>query len=132
MMLSTDLCLAYSENGVPVNSGGDAQHDCCAWMDPPSIGGGLDPTIIGNNGGELCGVLENPSGNPPLPEFGDMRAACCDASTEKEQNPSFNGKPRFEDDCGVPINLASQAGYAPQAVIDFAKDDQVWAKEFLD
>eukprot|EP00440_Ansanella_granifera_P040180 gb/GFBE01043581.1/.p1 GENE.gb/GFBE01043581.1/~~gb/GFBE01043581.1/.p1 ORF type:complete len:502 (+),score=103.83 gb/GFBE01043581.1/:1-1506(+) len=47
MMLNTDICLAYSENGNPVSA---TQHNCCAWLSSNVITGAVQ-----NNGGEFCG-----------------------------------------------------------------------------
>jgi len=50
MMLNTDLCLVYSENG---RNGGPViatEHDCCAWLTSDTILG-----AVANNGGEYCG-----------------------------------------------------------------------------
>ena len=62
MMLNTDLCLVYSENG---RNGGPVlatEHDCCAWLTSDTIQG-----AVASNGGEYCG------GNPGRGE----RGQCC-------------------------------------------------------
>lgn len=58
MMLNTDLCLAYSENGPVIAT----EHDCCAWLTSDTIA-----DAVANNGGEYCG------GNPGRGE----RGQCC-------------------------------------------------------
>ena len=62
MMLNTDLCLVYSENG---QNGGPVlatEHDCCAWLTSDTIQG-----AVANNEGEYCG------GSPGRGE----RGQCC-------------------------------------------------------
>eukprot|EP00439_Symbiodinium_sp_Y106_P046331 s1442_g5.t3 len=62
MMLNSDLCLVYSENG---RNGGPVlatEHDCCAWLTSDTI-----PGAVASNGGEYCG------GNPGRGE----RGQCC-------------------------------------------------------
>ncbi|CAE7355462.1 unnamed protein product, partial [Symbiodinium necroappetens] len=62
MMLNSDLCLVYSENG---RNGGPVlatEHDCCAWLTSDTI-----PGALSSNGGEYCG------GNPGRGE----RGQCC-------------------------------------------------------
>ena len=62
MMLNTDLCLVYSENG---QNGGPVlatEHDCCAWLTSDTI-----QDAVANNEGEYCG------GSPGRGE----RGQCC-------------------------------------------------------
>lgn len=72
MMLNTDLCLAYSENGPVIAT----EHDCCAWLTSDTIA-----DAVANNGGEYCG------GNPGRGE----RGQCCENQNNdcgNRNNPS--------------------------------------------
>jgi len=117
MMLNADLCLAYAEEGVPVNSRRD---DCCAWMNPPTTPGmGVMPEAIANNAGLICG-------KPPTLAGTKTRRNCCDLSRTKA-DPSYTGDPDTEDDCGSPDTLQ---GYAAKAVMTFAADEAAWLRSF--
>eukprot|EP00438_Fugacium_kawagutii_P023359 Skav218622 [mRNA] locus=scaffold3208:159753:161471:- [translate_table: standard] len=62
MMLNTDLCLVYSENGQGGGPVIATEHDCCAWLTSNTISG-----AVANNGGVYCG------GSPG----GGERGRCC-------------------------------------------------------
>jgi hypothetical protein len=63
MMLDTDLCLAFDENGRDISAQTDR---CCAWAGANGL-----RTIIQNNGGEYCGSNQVPR------QFGAQRNQCC-------------------------------------------------------
>ena len=76
MMLNTDLCLVYNENG---RNGGPVlatEHDCCAWLTSDTI-----QDAVANNEGEYCG------GSPGRGE----RGQCCgnqDGDCGDRNNPT--------------------------------------------
>jgi len=123
MMLSTDLCFAYTEGEgeVPINA---AQHSCCAWADSFVVGGKDDGQHVGavaNNGGMFCGVNcatdanTNPIGQPAGQGCNgglDERRLCCGG---------------VNDDCGDPQR---PNGVGIQATMDFASSDSKWLSEF--
>merc|ERR1712151_1813 len=63
MMLDSDLCLLFDENGQDLDA---STHQCCAWADARGLG-----TVIQNNGGQYCGTTQIPRGN------GQQRDICC-------------------------------------------------------
>lgn len=79
MMLNTDMCLVYTENGQELNA---VTHDCCAWADSrpntndflsglPNCGTRTtccgDPGQFTNNGGDIdCGDERLPDGPAAL------------------------------------------------------------------
>lgn len=123
MMLNTDLCLTYVENGQELNA---FEHDdCCAWVDSFVVGGksnGAHDKAVKNNNGLFCGVncATDPELNAGSPGNGcngglDERRMCCGAQAD--------------NDCGNPGRLA---GLAFEAVEEFAIDDNHWLDAFQD
>jgi len=83
MMLDTDLCLAFNENGQDLNARTD---QCCAWAGAQGLG-----DIIQNNDGQYCGSNRIPRG------FGGQRNNCCG---------------RNRNDCGDARNPSGRSGGA--------------------
>lgn len=83
MMLDTDLCLAFDENGQGLNARTDR---CCAWAAAPGMG-----DVIRNNGGQYCGNTNIPR------QFGQQRNQCCG---------------RNNNDCGNARNPTGRSGDA--------------------
>jgi len=125
MMLNTDVCLAYVEDGQPLNA---AQHgNCCAWMDSFTVGGdstGRHSGAVRNNNGLFCGVdcatdAELNAGAPPFSRGCDggvdERRKCCGAQAQ--------------NDCGDP---SRPAGFAFEAIREFAASEVLWIAAFQD
>merc|ERR1711939_29343 len=55
MMLNTDLCLAYDENGADLDA---RTQNCCAWTSADDF-----TAVIENHGGEFCGRTQIPRRN---------------------------------------------------------------------
>lgn len=125
MMLNTDLCLVFAEDGQPLNAG--RHDDCCAWMDSFTVGGdsaGHHSGAVRNNGGLFCGVdcasdADLNAGSPPFVRGcdggADERRKCCGAQAR--------------NDCGDP---SRPAGIALGAVREFAASEVLWLAAFQD
>jgi len=115
MMLNTDMCLAYFEDGKGLKAD---EHNCCAWFNPEFFSEsrqrdvGLPPEVTDANGKELCGH--------EIVEFGvPSREICCE---------TFGAdKGKSEIDCGSP---SVPNGLAGEDIILFAKDEKAWLQVF--
>lgn len=117
MMLNTDLCLVFTEDGQALNA--ERHNDCCAWIDSHKVGGdssGVHSGAVLNNGGLFCGV--NCATDPNLGGCDgglDERRTCCGAQAQ--------------NDCGNP---AEPDGMSIDAVQEFAADEAAWIEAFQD
>jgi len=100
MMLNSDLCLAFDENGADLDA---RTQNCCAWVSADNFA-----AVIRNNGGEFCGSNQIPRGN------GRQRNQCCQGQTGN-------------NDCG---NENSPAGRAAGAIRHFAENEAAWIVAF--
>mmetsp|Transcript_56210 Transcript_56210/g.100154 ORF Transcript_56210/g.100154 Transcript_56210/m.100154 type:complete len:699 (-) Transcript_56210:343-2439(-) len=103
MMLNTDLCLVFAENGRDGGPVLATEHDCCAWL-----GSNLIAAAIQNNGGEFCGAA------PPRGGADAERNQCC-------EDPAA-------EDCG---NRNEPSGPAAEDILTFASDEGAWIANFL-
>jgi len=115
MMLNTDMCLAYEEEGEDIRAD---KHECCAWMNPEIFSEtrqrkiGLPPNILKQNHNTLCGAPETTFGE-------DTREVCCE---------SFGSKKRLEEiDCGSTV---IPNGFGGEDVTLFANDEKAWLEVF--
>lgn len=125
MMLATDMCLAFKEDGQLLNA---FTHNCCAWYEPPNQAGGLIPGVIENNGNLLCGQ----DASTIVPMTLALQQQCCDPAIDTtNQNGVFSlsatGTPQAND-CGNPNQ---PDGYAANDVMQFAANENAWLAEFM-
>jgi len=137
MMLDTDLCLLYSNSRNKYEEIRAADHSCCAWTIPSAVPKAVELYAKG----EFCGESENvtefwgalatgkddadriakwkqfeaKTGEKAMTVFTDIREACCRGN-------------RAAPDCG---GVTHPTGPAAHAVFEFADDDGLWQKEFL-
>jgi len=111
MMLDSDMCLAYAHpvegEMSPVNASRDV---CCAWLDPPLRRGGGIPI-----------ALQSFSCTKGLPGF-QGRTNCCSGFGQTG--------PKHSTDCGGSQGPVRLSGFAKDAVMKYAVDENAWLADF--
>mmetsp|Transcript_60328 Transcript_60328/g.140977 ORF Transcript_60328/g.140977 Transcript_60328/m.140977 type:complete len:469 (-) Transcript_60328:55-1461(-) len=107
MMLDTDLCLAYIEDGPRAGPVSAANHSCCAWLTSESI-----TALMESNGGEYCGGRPG-NGNPD--QYDVEEVFCCGEVAQ------------IDGDCG---NRHVLQGPAASAVLSYASNEGQWLNTF--